>query len=241
MWKCLLPLVLILGSAAYSAAAIVVVDQDAWLASDYTGDIGWSLGVGRGSANNWTRTYLQFQLPTRVPGAVVASAILKGYYYSDWAEGIDTTHSWLLAASDSWSKSTITWANQPGPSGAAIASFVPASTPKGWVSWDITAVTNQEYNTDGVLSLVLKEDNEGATLNGLEYFSAKAQNPQFAFQIDLDIQNSSTVPEPVSLIIWTVLGAGAAGFAMRRREKAGRWSAEDRQAIYAMLDGKLRH
>lgn len=48
------------------------------------------------------------------------------------------------------------------------------------------------------------------------------------------------VPEPLSLVVWSVLGAGAAGLAIRRR-KVGRWSAKDRQAIMGMIETKVGH
>jgi hypothetical protein len=53
-------------------------------------------------------------------------------------------------------------------------------------------------------------------------------------QTMLDIR----VPEPASLIVWSVLGAGAASVAVRRHRNA-RWSAENRQAIHSMVAGKL--
>jgi hypothetical protein len=49
----------------------------------------------------------------------------------------------------------------------------------------------------------------------------------------------SLVPEPTTLAIWG-LGVGLAGAAaMRRRKQShGRWSAENRQAIFEVIDGK---
>jgi hypothetical protein len=48
------------------------------------------------------------------------------------------------------------------------------------------------------------------------------------------------VPEPLSVVVWTVLGAGAGGMALRRRRGATRWSTENRQAIMGMIESKLR-
>jgi hypothetical protein len=50
----------------------------------------------------------------------------------------------------------------------------------------------------------------------------------------------SGVPEPGTLIIWSVLGTGAA-VALRRRKGGGRWSEENRQAIHALIENKLLH
>ena len=48
-----------------------------------------------------------------------------------------------------------------------------------------------------------------------------------------------TVPEPTTLVIWGV-GAGLAGAAALRRRKQprGRWSEENRQAIFRVIEGK---
>ena len=47
-----------------------------------------------------------------------------------------------------------------------------------------------------------------------------------------DIKGSSSVPEPASIVIWSLIGAGAIGMKMRRRRKAPvGWSPENRQAI----------
>jgi hypothetical protein len=50
---------------------------------------------------------------------------------------------------------------------------------------------------------------------------------------------TSSVPEPISIVVWGV-GAGLAGAAALRRRKQprGRWSPEDRQAIFQVIEGK---
>jgi hypothetical protein len=46
------------------------------------------------------------------------------------------------------------------------------------------------------------------------------------------------VPEPATIAIWG-LGIGLAGAAaLRRKQPRGRWSQENRQAIYAIIGGK---
>lgn len=52
--------------------------------------------------------------------------------------------------------------------------------------------------------------------------------------------NVLSVPEPASIVVWSLLAGGAAGVgvARKRRQKApkGRWSAESRQAIFSVID-----
>ncbi|MGO9113055.1 MAG: hypothetical protein ACLP9L_27805 [Thermoguttaceae bacterium] len=72
--------------------------------------------------------------------------------------------------------------------------------------------------------------------------SVKILNPSYTDGTGKVVQVQSmlysTVPEPASLIVWSVLGAGAA-MALRRRRSVARWSAENRQAIHAVIEGKL--
>ena len=53
------------------------------------------------------------------------------------------------------------------------------------------------------------------------------------------------VPEPGSLVVWSVLAAGSAGLAAarrrRRRATGVRWSTERREAILAVIDGRPSH
>jgi hypothetical protein len=49
----------------------------------------------------------------------------------------------------------------------------------------------------------------------------------------------AAVPEPASIVVWSVLAGGAAGFAVRKRRQrgpAGRWNPEDRQAILSVIE-----
>ena len=50
---------------------------------------------------------------------------------------------------------------------------------------------------------------------------------------------SQTIPEPSTLIIWSVLGGGAAVTALRRRKSGARWSKANRKAIHDLIENKL--
>ena len=58
--------------------------------------------------------------------------------------------------------------------------------------------------------------------------------------IVVEPQVLAAVPEPASLVVWSVLAGGAAGLAVRRRRKAsqGRWSPEAREAIFDIVQGR---
>jgi len=69
-----------------------------------------------------------------------------------------------------------------------------------------------------------------------------ASSSEYAFEFDNVAYNSANydgtgaVPEPATLAIWSIFGAGAAGVAAARRRRRGRWSDADRQAIYHVID-----
>jgi len=54
------------------------------------------------------------------------------------------------------------------------------------------------------------------------------------------MQDMIMVPEPASLVVWSVLAGSAAGLTVARRRRqnapAGRWSNESRSAIFAVVD-----
>jgi hypothetical protein len=67
-------------------------------------------------------------------------------------------------------------------------------------------------------------------------------NVHFQYGTSLTEQSYSEVPEPLSVIVWTLLGASWAGLAVMRRRNALRsrqcWSPETRKAIFEVIDGK---
>ncbi len=58
-------------------------------------------------------------------------------------------------------------------------------------------------------------------------------------------QDMLIVPEPASLVVWSVLAGSAAGLTVARRKRrnapAGRWSNESRSAIFAVVDKCEQH
>ena len=164
-----------------------------------------------------SRFYLKFHLPAYTAGTVISSATLTGYYNDDFNAADDRTHSFFLAANDAWTESGITWNNQPGTVGSALAVFNAAAvTPGTSLNWNITGAANGEYLGDGVLSILLRADDESllASNANWEYFASKEYNPALAFQLSVTI---AAVPEPTTTAL--VLLALSAGLLSNRRHK----------------------
>lgn len=64
--------------------------------------------------------------------------------------------------------------------------------------------------------------------------TAPTEGPDKQDMIGLDIPGGAQVPEPASLLVWSVLGACGAGVAARRKRRG--WSAETRRSIERVID-----
>ena len=161
------------------------------------------------------RFYLKFDLSAAfAPGLRVESAMLRGFYNDDYDFFANQTHSFYLAASDGWTESGITWNNQPGVTGLPVSVFDASAYDSRrtfsagflglFLSWDVSTAVNMAFQTDLILSLVLRANNETLGVPNLEYFASKEFNPNLAFRLELDVV---PVPEPVSLLLF---GSGLA-------------------------------
>ena len=172
------------------------------LSDSFNGGL-YSGGDG-GNYQSAARFYLKFNLPephghlmcrNQVPAPCplanteVISATLTGFYYDDFDENDDGTHGIYFVSSDSWSESTITFENQPGQAfGLPEATFDAAeANPGGFISWDLTPIVNQEYQGDGILSLLFHADQESVIFDNrnFEYFVEKEFDSSKAFRLEI--------------------------------------------------------
>ena len=128
--------------------------------------------------NNTKISYVRFKVPDLPASAQVSVATLRMYATtgSQCSLGVEV----LRAANDTWGETTVTWSDQPGTIGAAIASA--SWTVKGYRDFDVTsAVTGV-----GPVSFVLRHAAEcnvtsDTTLRSRE---ATANQPQLVVETD---------------------------------------------------------
>ncbi len=139
------------------------------------------------------RSYLRFDV-SGVSGAVT-SARLRLYVTNGTGDGPA-----VFAAASAWSEATITWSNQPGPTGAAVADVrsVPANA---WLDLDLTPLVRG----NGVVSVVLVSTSS----DGFEARSRESDHPpQLVISVDDGATGGGGTPEPTTGITYHVDPAG---------------------------------
>jgi len=109
-------------------------------------------------------TYLRFDLRGLGPAT---SARLR-LFANDGSKVAGIVH----ATSNSWTEAGVTWANQPGPIGAAIAS-TGAVANDAWAEFDVKAALDGPGLVDGVLNLVVVS----SSTNSAYYSSREGAHP----------------------------------------------------------------
>jgi hypothetical protein len=98
---------------------------------------------------------MKFELPDRVPGTRVESAVFRGTY-----TGISNqlTHELATLVSDDWQESTVTWNNIPAFATTGISPFRETNSTLAGQPFElaVTEVADEAYRDDGVLTLVMR-------------------------------------------------------------------------------------
>jgi hypothetical protein len=111
-------------------------------------------------AKNSTSTSAEYHrhifLRFRVGQGSVTTATLR-MYVSNLANGTPVPVCVFGVATDSWTETGITWRSQPAAAAASVA--CKSVTATGWVTWDVTSLVRAAGVGDGIVSLMLRDDN----------------------------------------------------------------------------------
>ncbi|MDF1540451.1 MAG: DNRLRE domain-containing protein [Candidatus Thorarchaeota archaeon] len=167
--------------------------------SNYNGDGLW---VGLHAVGYYGRGWLKFDLPVASSSYEITRARMLVYLENDQYL-VDVPIGAYYSSDDSWDETAITWNNQPIVDAAPLDIIDSPTSPNMFVSsnyysWDVTGAASESILDDGVLSVMLKQENESLTNQTSKYFSEKDSfNPHPAYlQFEWEtgqIQNA-TVP-----------------------------------------------
>ncbi len=113
------------------------------------------------SASQNQRSLVQFSLPTIPAGCSLSNATFQ---LSSEVAGTPSTIN-VASASAIWSGSTVTWANQPAPTGTPVG----ATAATGWMSWTVTNLVQSQY-TGTNTGFVVYDSSESSATERLQKF-----------------------------------------------------------------------
>jgi hypothetical protein len=144
------------------------------------------LFVGRNINSSYYsgRSWLMFNLSHLPEELDYINATLNVYCNGSITDA-DRPISAHFSNDDSWREDTITWSNQPSfdftPEDVIDQPVSPDMfIDNQWYSWDVTEVFDDALEGDEVLSIVLKQENEGIMETTWKYFTEKDHHEVFA-------------------------------------------------------------
>lgn len=221
--KSFIAIVALSAGMAYAAETVVPVAEDASVnASNPDGQLGTITTRGGllagldDIASNYS-FFLKFNLPEI--SDPLTKATLRGYYNDDFG-GPATFVGAFLVPDDSWTESTITYANRPATGDFAGGASTSELTVGSFFDIDVTPIAQAQLAGDRVLSLSLQTID--GRLGDLKFFASKEFDAGLAFTLSLDTTTTPppTIPLPPAVFAGGV-GLGLAWVA-RRHAMVGR-------------------
>ncbi len=142
----------------------------------FSNNVGGGLWVGHETIDGVSRSWLMFNM-SYIPKEIgFVRATLMVYLNSEWNPTYDVPIGVHYAENDSWTEQSITWNNQPDFNGNPLDIIATPDSPDmfvsgNWYEWDVTSAVLATFQTDRVLSLVMKDVNETASYENWKYFT----------------------------------------------------------------------
>ena len=142
------------------------------------------------------RSWLMFNL-THLPQDLDFINASLNVYCNASASITDRAIGAYFSSDDSWREETITWSNQPTFNPSPEDSIDTPASPSmfindQWYSWDVTLVFDDSLAGDNVLSLVLKQLDEGIAEVTWKYFTERNCHECFAPYISVYYHTPTT-------------------------------------------------
>ena len=159
-------------------------NADAWVRADRQNANNGGSSILR-VLDDMRLSYVRFKVPAPPVGEGIVGATLRlsAQSASHCTLGVEV----LRAASDSWGESTITWRNQPGVTGSALASAT--WTANGYKDFDVTAAVAGQ----GRVSFVIRHAS-GCNPTGEAVFSSREAGSN---RPELVVETGPSAPEPL--------------------------------------------
>ena len=189
------------------------------------------LFIGYEPIDGMTRSWFKFDMANLPKEIGVTGAFLRVYLNDEYVTD-DLPIAAHYSTNDTWDETKITWSNQPDYQAAQLDIIDSPASPNmfligNWYAWDVTSAFMNAMNDDKVLSIVLKQDDEGLTSESWKYFldeDFNATAPFYGPQIEvmyttpdaagLQVDGVSSPPlvdyiqDPTPTLEWTMTDSG---------------------------------
>jgi parallel beta-helix repeat protein len=145
----------------------VFAAADSWVLENSTSNMaGDSHLLVDGKLGERSRALVRFVLPSVPAGCVVESARLRLYVLA----GTLGARATAARVATAWSEFSVTWANQPAPTGSVVTAW---STELGLMPWNVTSQVQSMYSTGVNNGFLIRDAAESTELSAKHDFSSK--------------------------------------------------------------------